>query len=198
MKKVLIATGILLILSFCSVYGLDLEKRVMAGVFVDYGFGFGDSFEEYSFSDPDVGTITVDPTLGFSFGGQVTYGLTENIALSGMVDWIQWKLDISEDYEDFEDLENESVIAINFNGMYLFQMESMVTPFVEAGPGYYIFSADNADSKFGINGGGGIIYMFQEQIGVELGARGHVIFTEDNSTTLVDLRVGLKYLFGRE
>ncbi len=198
MKKVVIATGIFLMLLSAGAAGLDIENRVMLGVFGDYGFGFGDAFEEFIIVDPDLGELAVEPELGFSFGGQITYGLTENIALSGMVDWIQWKLDYAEEYEDPVDLENESLIAVNFNGMYLFQMESMVTPFVELGPGFYIFSEEGADNKFGIDGGLGLIYMFQEKIGVELGARGHVIFTEDEATTLVDLRVGLKYLFGME
>ncbi len=137
------------------------------------------------------------------------YGLTDKIALALVWDWIQWKYDITGDTEMWSgnsDIDNENLMKFNATAMYFFSTESQLCPYIEAGPGFYINSHEDADNKFGLIAGAGALYFFQPLYAIEFGGRFHYIFDSENapeegmddipSTTFFELFVGFKYFFG--
>ena len=201
MKKVLIFAAIFMFGAFSMVSAIDLEGMMGASGFVDYGFGFGEAFDDFETTMDIEGTsvdVKVETSLQFSFGGKFIYGVTPNIAVAALADYQQIKYEVtpSAEGESASVSETESWIALNVNGMYFFTMEGQLNPYVEAGPGFYIPSEEGADSKFGVNGGVGFIYLFQENLGVDFGGRYHMIFTEDTNTNYVEIHGGIIFFFG--
>lgn len=201
MKKVLLVLVTLMVLgSFTMANAFDLKGIMGIGAFVDYGFGFGDNFEDYEYTAIDAKETV---SLGFSFGAQFMYGLTDNIALAIVWDYVQIKYGTEgADADQIEEYDNESFMKFNANVMYFFNTEATLCPFVFVGPGYYVPSHEEADSKFGFNGGIGALYFFQENMALEFGGVFHYIFDKDEdkgidaTTTFAEVFVGIKYFFG--
>ncbi|MBK7092010.1 MAG: outer membrane beta-barrel protein [bacterium] len=202
MKKTLIAMVVLLMAASLSAQGIgDLKGKMAVGGFINYGIGFGKMFDDYEETFEDF-TVKNETSLGISFGGKFLYGLAPKMAVAASVDRqsIKYKGEASGDLGGFEDIfnydETESWIAINVNGVYFFSPEKKMCPYAEAGPGYYMPSHEDADSKFGINGGLGILYMVSPTVGVDLGGRFHMIFTEEEKTNYAEIHGGVNVFFG--
>ena len=199
-KKVTFILVTLLVLgSFTMASAFDLKGMMGIGAFVDYGFGFGDNFD-----DVDLGSGTTGETsLGFSFGAQFMYGLTDKIALAAVWDYVQIKFDVTgEEAEYYDDIDNESYMKFAANAMYFFNTEATLCPFVLVGPAFFVPSAEGADSKFGFNGGVGALYFMQENMAIEFGGTFNYVMDKDEdigidaNTTYAEIFVGFKYFFG--
>jgi Outer membrane protein beta-barrel domain len=196
-KKVTALVVLVIIGVFTSASGFDFDGRIAIGGFVDYSFGMGSNFDDVVVED-----TTLETSLGFSFGGELIYGITSSIALAARFDYVMVNFNYSGmGSADLIDPKNENIIALNINGMYFFGTDARIIPFVEAGPGFYIPSKDGADSKFGLNAGAGFLYFFQEDIAFEFGGRYHLIFDCDDEldkdkTTYIDFHAGLNFFLG--
>jgi opacity protein-like surface antigen len=197
-KGLIILVALMVLGSFSVASAFDFEGTMGFGAFFDYGIGFGSAFDDWELETDAVEEVS----LGFSFGGQFMYGITSSIAIALLIDYQMISYDVTgENAGDYVVPDDENWIVINFNGMYFFGTESQIIPFVEAGLGYYMPSHEEADSKFGFNGGIGFFYFFQENMAVELGGRFHMILNSDSdldidNTTYMDFRLGFKYFFG--
>lgn len=203
MKRFIIA---LLILAFAiPAFAQDgignVKGKMLVGGFLDYAIGFGDVFKDYEFTVEDV-TVKEETSLGLSFGGKFFFGLAQKIMIGVVVDYqtIKYKGSVEGDLGGFEDLfsydETENWISFNGNVLVLFSPEKKLCPYVEAGPGYYMPSHEEADGEIGVNAGLGLIYMMSPTMAIDLGARGHMIFTEGESTTYVEAHGGIVLFFG--
>ncbi len=204
MRKFVIALMVLALCSaaFAQTEGMgDMKGRMMVGGFFNYAFGFGDQFKDYEETIEDI-TIKAETSLGFSFGGQFFYGIAPKILIGVIVDWqqIKYKGSAEGDLGGFEDLfnydEKESWIAINPAATLLLSPDKKLCPVVQAGPGYYMPSHEDADAKPGVFAGIGILYMVSPTMAVDAGGRFHMIFTEDKSTTYVEAHGGVSFFFG--
>jgi hypothetical protein len=215
MKKTLsvLTTATLMALLFVPMAGAqdmaigNVQGRMFAGGFFNYGFGFGDQFKDYeeSFDVLGQGTITLknETNLSFSLGGKFFYGVAPKIAIGGVIDYqrITYKGSVEGTFvglplDIYNYDESESWTSINGNVMYFFNPDKPLCPYVEGGPGFYIPSHSDADSKFGLNAGGGAVLMIRPNWGIDFGGLFHVIFTEDKSTTYVQINVGADIFFG--
>lgn len=185
-----------------------LRARSGWGAFGGYGFGVGDRFEDIEIDMAY--NIVEESSMGFTFGGQIMYGFSPKFAFALVWDWIQWKYDISGDTEMWfgeTDIDDEYLMKFNTTLMYFFDTKARFCPFVEAGPGFYINSHEEADNRFGITAGAGALYFFQPVYAIEFGGRFHHIFDSEDapsefaedipSTSFFELFVGFKYFFGR-
>jgi hypothetical protein len=196
MKKLSLLFALLFILSlFTSASAIDQKGKISIGGYGGYGFGFGDVFKKYEF-----GGYSVQNKITFSFGAKVKYGLTPNIALAGAIDYQGGKSEAKGDFEGFDlsASENWHWIGILANGVYFFTPEAKTCPYITAGGGFYIPSEEGADSKPGVNAGVGVEHFFKPNLALDGGARFHMIFTEDKSTTYVQGLVGVTFYLGVE
>ena len=92
-------------------------------------------------------------------------------------------MDVSDSY-DFT--------ALLANVLYTLSPEKKTTPNVTGGLGIYM----DGDTNPGINLGGGIEHFFQDNLSLDAGARFHMIFSEGDNVTFLQIRVGLMYYFG--
>jgi opacity protein-like surface antigen len=196
MKKLTLLLAIVMILGLVvSASAIDQKGKVAIGAYGGYGFGFGDVFKKYEFGD-----YSVQNKITFCFGAKVKYGLTPNVALAGAIDYQGGKAEAKGDFAGFDLSGSESWhwMAILANAVYVFSPEAKTSPYVTAGGGFYIPSQEGADSKPGVNAGIGVEHFFQPNLALDAGARFHMIFTEDKSTTYAQILVGVIYYLGVE
>jgi opacity protein-like surface antigen len=194
MKKLLVFVTLVMVIALVSsASAIGQKGKLSIGAYGGYGFGFGDVFKKYEF-----GEYSVQNKITFSFGAKVKYGLTPNIALAGAIDYQGGKTEAKGDFMGFglSGSENWHWIGILVNGVYFFTPEAKTCPYVTAGGGFYIPSQEGADSKPGVNAGGGVEHFFKPNLALDAGARFHMIFTEDKSTTYVQVLVGMTYYLG--
>ena len=213
MKKTLsiLAAALLMSFVFASVASAqeegmgDFKGKMFVGGFFNYGFGFGDAFKDFEYTDPEFDvTFKQETNLSFSFGGRFFYGLAPKVGVGAVVDYqtIKFKGSVSgtdvpaEIAQLFEYDETENWISINGNVIFFFSPEKKFCPYFEGGPGFYIPSSEGSDSKFGVNGGVGGMYMTSPNMGLDFGGRFHIIFTEGESTTYVEAHAGVNFFFG--
>jgi len=192
MKKLLVFVTLVMVIALVSsASAIDQKGKISIGAYGGYAFGFGDVFKKYEF-----GGYSVQNKITFSFGAKVKYGLTPNIALAGAIDYQGGKTEAKGEIEGFGISASDTWhwMGILANGVYFFTPEAKTCPYVTAGGGFYI--PDEGDSKPGINLGGGVEHFFKPNLALDAGARFHMIFTEDKSTTYVQGLVGLTYYFG--
>ena len=192
MKKLLVFVTLVMVIALVSsASAIDQKGKFSLGGYGGYAFGFGDVFKKYEYSG-----FSVQCKTTFSFGAKVKYGLTPNIALAGAIDYQSGKTEAKGNFAGFGvsgsvDWHWTGILA---NGVYFFTPEAKTCPYVTAGVGYYI--PNEGDSKPGVNAGAGVEYFFKPNLALDAGARFHMIFTEDKSTTYIQILVGLTYYFG--
>jgi len=194
MKKLIALFTVLMFLALIgSAAAVDQKGKISLGAYGGYAFGFGDVFKKYEFAD-----YSIQNKVTFCFGAKVKYGITPNIALAGAVDYQAGKAEAEGSFMGFGISESESWhwIGILANAVYVMSPEAKTSPYFTAGGGFYIPSEEGADSKPGINAGVGVEHFLQENVALDAGARFHMIFTEDKSTTYVQGLVGITYYLG--
>jgi opacity protein-like surface antigen len=192
MKKLLVFVTLVMVIALVSsASAIDQKGKISIGAYGGYAFGFGDVFKKYEF----VG-FSEQCKATFCFGGKVKYGLTPNIAIAGAVEYQGEKCETKGSMLgiDISESNNYHWITVMANGVYFFTPEAKTCPYVTAGGGFYI--PDEGDSKPGINLGGGVEHFFKPNLALDAGARFHMIFTEDKSTTYAQILVGLTYYLG--
>jgi opacity protein-like surface antigen len=194
MKKLLVFVTLVMVIALVSsASAIDQKGKISIGAYGGYAFGFGDVFKKYEILD-----LSVQCKTTFSFGAKVKYGLTPNIAIAGAVDYQGIKCETKGSIlgMDVSESANSHWMAILANGVYFFTPEAKTCPYITAGGGFYIPSEKGADSKPGVNAGGGVEHFFKPNLALDAGARFHMIFTKDKSTTYVQGLVGLTYYLG--
>ena len=203
MKKLTLLLAIVMILGLVvSASAIDQKGKVAISGYAGYGMGFGDAFKDVKvgYDDPDLGFIgySFKNKLTFAFGGKVSYGLTPNLALVGALDYQAGKAEVKVSAGGFGAGASESYhwMAILANIKYVLTPEAKTCPYLTVGGGFYM--PEEGDSKPGVNGGIGLEHFFQPNLALDAGARFHMIFTEDKSTTYAQILVGVIYYLGVE
>jgi hypothetical protein len=194
MKKCLALFTLLMVIALVSsASAIDQKGKISIGAYGGYAFGFGDVFKKYEYSYPLVGRFSEQFKTTFCFGAKVKYGVTPNIAIAGAVDYQGEKW---ESKGVIAESDNYHWITIMANGVYFFTPEAKTCPYITAGAGFYIPSEKGADSKPGVNAGAGLEHFFKTNLALDAGARFHMIFTKDKSTTYAQILVGVTYYLG--
>lgn len=201
MKKLIILFSLVMVLAFfTSASAIDHTGKFAVGGFAGYAFGFGDAFkdQEFGYQDPYLGFVgySYKNKLTFCLGANVKYGLTPKLDLVGGIDYQAGDVDAKATMGGFSGGVSESYdwTAILANILYTFSPEKKTTPNLTGGLGIYM----DGDTEIGMNLGGGVEHFFQNNLALDGGARFHMIFTEGESTTYLQIRVGLNYYFGVE
>ena len=199
MKKLSIVFTLLFILgSFASASAVDQTGKFAVGGHFGYSFGFGDAFKKYEWEE-DWGTgyegLKRQNKVTYSFWGNVKYGLSPNWALMGALDYQAGDVEFSATGGGITPDVNESYdwTSILGNLVLTLSPEKQTCPYFTGGGGIYI----NDDvTKPGMNFGGGIEHFFQNNLALDVGARYHMIFTEENSPNYVSVYAGINYYLG--
>jgi len=211
MKKFAIGVLVVLMAMAGTVSAQDLTKVFSAGVFFDYGIGFGDAFDDYSYEEEDF-SVSAESKLSYSFGALVRYNFAPAMGVLGMADYQVWKYDYSYSYdiEGFSggesDSENEHFLALCADFAYYLMPGEKTQPYLAIGPGVYMFSGDDSETKFGFNGVFGVIHFVGEKIAIDARAQFHMIpsaYTtinedgeeEDKAITAAQIHLGVSYFF---
>jgi hypothetical protein len=190
---------------------VDLTGKFSVGGFLDYGVGLGESyddFEEYVVNESQelevVGTSS--QTLGFSVGAYVMYHFAPQMAIMGLFDYQTVKFEFESSVEGVpsaDETENWMMFGANF--VYFLMPDGETRPYFMAGPAMYMPSVEDADSRFGFNGGIGILHFFQENVAFNGGARFHYISLDTegcddcpSSATHLEAFAGVSFFFGGE
>ena len=201
MKKLSLLFTVLFVLgSFASASAIDQTGKFAVGGHLGYSFGFGDAFKEYkwTYDDPLLGywEAKYQNKVTYSFWGNVKYGLNPNLALMGAVDYQAGDIEVSATVGDISGSASESYNWTSVLGNLVFTLspEKKTCPYFTGGSGFYI--PEEGDSKPGINVGGGMEHFFQDNLALDVGARFHMIFTEELKTNYLNIYAGLNYYFG--
>jgi hypothetical protein len=202
MKKLSLLFPLLFIMIVgTSASAIDKTGKVAIGGYGGYSFGFGDVFKKYEGHwgwDGEYYSYGYQFKVTSSFGAKAKIGLTENIALSFALNYQRTK---SESWwGNIKESESGHWPGILANGILIPLPEGKTCPYLTGGVGLYVHyekwdGGSDTDTKPGINAGGGIEYFFQDDLALDMGARLHVIFTEDKTSTYVQLYTGLNYYF---
>ena len=181
-----------------SALAIDHTGKFAIGGYAGYSFGFGDAFKEYEYgyNVPGYGYYgwSYKNKLSFCLGANVKYGLKPNLALVGNVDYQAGDVEVEATAggPSVGDSEGYDWTAILGNILYTFSPEKKTTPNVTGGLGLYM----DGDTEIGVNLGGGVEHFFQDNLSLDAGARFHMIFTEGESTTYLQIRIGGMYYLG--
>lgn len=191
MKKITTIFAIFLIIVLVAPsWAIDQTKKIAIGGYFGYGFGFGDMFKKH-----EIWNISWQNKATFAFGAKAKYGLTNNFALVAALDYQATHAEVIDTFGIWTvGKENGHWLGLLVNGIYTFSPEKKTCPYLTGGVGYYI--PDEGDSKPGINLGGGVEHFFKPNLALDAGARFHMIFTEEENTTYVQIVAGLNYYFG--
>ena len=198
MKKITPLFTLVLVLTLAtSVSAIDQKGKWALGGYAGYAFGFGDAFKEYSvgwYGEDSYGW-SVKNKLTFCLGAKVKYGLAPKLSLVGNLDYQAGDVDVKAKVPGlfaYTGSASYDWTAILGNIEYTLSPEKKTTPTLTGGLGFYM----DGDTKLGMNVGGGIEHFFQNNLALDAGARFHMIFTEGESTTYLQIRAGLNYYFG--
>jgi hypothetical protein len=199
MKKLSLLFGLLFVLgSFASASAIDQTGKFAIGAHFGYSFGFGDAFKEYEWGEywgTEYWGVKYQNKVTYSFLGNVKYWLNPNWALLGAVDYQAGDIEVTETVAGYSAGVSESYdwTTILGNAVYNVSPDNRTCPYFTGGGGIYI----NDDvSKPGINFGGGLEHFFKNNLALDMGARYHMIFTEDNSTNYINVYAGINYYLG--
>ncbi len=190
MKKLCALFAVVMILAMVSpVSAIDQTGKFAIGGYAGYAFGFGDAFKDYDF-----GYYSFKNKLTYCLGAKVKYGLNPNLSLVGALDHQAGDVDVESKVPGFayDVSEGYDWTAILGNLLYTFSPEKKTTPNLTAGLGLYM----DGDTNLGMNLGGGIEHFFQDNLSLDAGARFHMVFTSGESTTYLQILVGVIYYLG--
>jgi opacity protein-like surface antigen len=93
-----------------------------------------------------------------------------------------------------------NILAGTVNGVWMFPIDAgaPISPYLIGGVGFYHLSVsctgctDNSANKFGLNGGGGISFPLSG-FSAFVEARYHHIFTDNGSTSMIPISVGIVF-----
>jgi len=208
MKKAAIGVLVILMAMAGSVSAQDLTGVFCAGVFVDYGIGFGTAFDDVE-SSSGSDTFKGESKLSYSFGALFRYNFKPELGIIVSVDNQVWDFDYTYNISGFSgtESESESWICIAADIAYYLSAGEKTQPYVAAGPGVYIYSHEDADTKFGFNGTIGVIHFFSEKIALDARGRFHMIpsayavydpnaqSVDEEAITAFQIQVGASYFF---
>ena len=199
MKKLSLLFGLVFVLGlFASASAIDQTGKFAVGGHLGYSFGFGDVFKEYEgvYGSPLTGfeEYKYQNKVTYCFWGNIKYGLNPNLALMGIVDYQAGDVDASTGVTAYGISDSYHWTSVLGNLLFNLSPEKITCPYFFGGGGLYI--PEEGDSKPGINLGGGIEHFFQDNLALDVGARYHMIFTEEEKTNYLNVYAGLNYYFG--
>jgi opacity protein-like surface antigen len=89
--------------------------------------------------------------------------------------------------DDAPSMDDDYIVNLNLNLKYNFRSGARVSPFVGAGPGYYL---SRADIEFGVDAIAGVDIPVASKTNLELGAYYHYLF-DDGNTQFVQVGAGV-------
>jgi hypothetical protein len=199
MKKLSIVLGLLFILGlFSSASAIDQTGKFAIGGHFGYSFGFGEVFDEYEWGEywgTEYWGVKYQNKVTYSFLGNVKYWLSPNWALLGALDYQAGDVEVTGSVADFSTGISESYdwTGILANIVYNISPNNKTCPYFGGGGGIYL--SDDVTEP-GINLCGGIEHFFQSNLALDVGARYHWIFTEENSTNYLNVYAGINYYLG--
>ena len=195
MKKLsVLFTLLFLVMLVTSASAIDQTGKVAIGLYGGYSFGFGDVFKKYEYG----GWYSSQFKVTSSLGAKLKLGLSENIAICFALNYqrtkYEWKLIGVQSIS--EESESGNWPSFLVNGILNPMPEGKTCPYIMGGIGVYVYYEEKfkyAETKPGINCGVGVEHFLQDDLELDGGARFHLIFTEDKSTTYIQLYAGLNY-----
>jgi hypothetical protein len=200
MKKLFILVVMLFVLGlFGSASALDRTGTFAVGGHFGYSFGFGDVFEKYEVSGYELGlgswSASYQNKVTYSFWGNVKYGLNPNWALMAAVDYQAGDVEASASIAGMSGAVSDTYhwTSVLANAVWTLSPEKNTCPYFTLGSGIYF--NDNV-SEPGVNFGGGIEHFFQENLALDVGTRYHMIFTDVDNTSYLNVYGGVNFYFG--
>ncbi len=199
MKKLTLIFGLIFILgSFASASAIDQTGRFAIGGHLGYSFGFGEVFDEYEWGGywgTEYWGVKYQNKVTYSFLGNVKYYFSPNWAVLGALDYQAGDVEVTGTVAGFSTGISESYdwTAVLGNVVYTISPQNKTCPYFTAGGGMYM--SDDV-SEPGANLGFGVEHYFQNNLALDVGARYHMIFTEDNSTNYVNVYAGINFYLG--
>ncbi len=199
MKKLCALFALVMILVLTtSALAIDHTGKFAIGGYAGYAFGFGDAFKDHEFGYyvPGYGFYgwSVKNKLTYCVGAKAKYGLSPKLALVGALDYQAGDVEVKAagSMAAFGGSTSYDWTAILGNVLYTLSPEKKTTPNLTGGVGFYM----DGDTKLGINVGGGVEHFFQDNLSLDAGARFHMVFTEGESTTYLQIFAGVMYYLG--
>jgi hypothetical protein len=199
MKKLTLLFGLIFILgSFASASAIDQTGRFAVGGHLGYSLGFGEVFDEYEWGGywgTEYWGVKYQNKVTYSFLGNIKYCFSPNWAVLGALDYQAGDVEVSGTVAGFSTGISESYdwTAVIGNVVYTISPQNKTCPYVTAGGGMYI--SDDV-SEPGANCGLGVEHYFKNNLALDVGARYHMIFTEDKSTNYVNVYAGINFYLG--
>ena len=131
------------------------------------------------------GTFVNNYKTGFAIMGNFEYPLRSGFSLCAYIGYNQFKAKLNTSDDTY-------IFNINTDIRYSANLVSFIF-FAEAGPGYYIL--ENTTNRAGINIGCGLRYGVSSNLGLEVAAHYHSIFTRPDRTFFFHLATGLTVIF---
>ena len=199
MKKLTLLFGLLFILgSFSSAFAIDQTGKFAIGAHFGYSFGFGEVFDEYEW-DGYWGTeywgVKYQNKVNYSLLGNVKYWFSPNWSLLGALDYQAGDVEVTGSVAGFSTGISESYdwTGILANMVYSISPNNKTCPYFGGGGGVYM--SDDVTEP-GVNFCGGIEHFFKNNLALDVGARYHMIFTEEKNTNYVNVYAGINYYLG--
>ncbi len=117
-----------------------------------------------------IGDLANNYGTGWCVIGDVEYHFTPSWSLVGLFGYNRFPSEIAA-------IDDEYIFNISANIKYNHALTPVISPYVCAGPGYYIPGTN--DDSFGVNLGGGVDFPLKPWITIEAGANYHLL-TENN------------------
>lgn len=173
----------------------EFKGKLLIEGYAGYGLGLGDDFKEFKSVLP-FANYTRQLQPGVAFGVRVGYGFADKFLIAGVATFQKMKnKEIIETHDPPIATDNSTTdtwIGVNANVVYMAAPSSKLCPYIEAGPGLYF---DPDDMAGGADGGIGGMYWFSPSVGLDVGARLHLILGMD-VLTYVEFRGGITVVIG--
>jgi hypothetical protein len=176
-----------------SATAIEQTGKVAIGFYGGYSFGFGDVFKKYE-NHSHYYKYSSQFKVTSSLGAKLKLGLSENIAISFALNYQRTKNEWG--FGGEKESKSGNWPSFLVNGILNPMPEGKTCPYIMGGIGVYVYYEEKfkyAETKPGINCGVGVEHFLQDDLELDGGARFHLIFTEDKSTTYIQLYAGLNY-----
>jgi len=172
----------------------DFKGQTWATGHLGYAFGMGSAFSSYS--EPYTNT-EYSSDAGIGFGGQVYYGLKENLLIGGELLFQRYTMKMSVPANlalglpEIDVSESQTELNVLVNTLYAVNRTRSSTLFLMGGTGLYDFGG----TQLGLNGG--LVWRKQVSDNVHLFGmpRLHVVLT-DSTPTMIQLTMGAQFSLG--
>jgi hypothetical protein len=196
MKRTLIVFAVLCLVISASAGAqmTDFKGQTWATGHLGYAFGMGDAFADYS--EPYT-NLEVSSGPGIGFGGQVYYGLKNNLLIGGELMFQTYTVEVTAPgnlalgIPDVSISDSQTELNLLANTLYAVNQTRNSALFLMGGTGLYDFGG----TQLGLNTG----LLWRRQVSDNWHLFGmprmHVVFT-DNTPLMIQLTMGAQFSLG--